>query len=152
MANAAESVRLDSVEPGDSPGHGGWSSPLSANGSDSFSITDLAQEFGITPRTIRFYETEGLIAPERRGTTRVYSRANRARLAWVLRGRAVGFSLSTIRDLLDMYAPGPGRQAQLAAAAAKSRERIAALHAQRDAIDATILELEQFCRALEDKI
>jgi DNA-binding transcriptional MerR regulator len=119
---------------------------------DSFGITDLAREFDVTPRTIRFYEGEGLIHPTRRGSQRLYSRADRARLAWILRGRAVGFSLADIRELLDLYAPGPARRDQLKAALAKSRERIAALEAQRAAIDATITELEQFCRTIEGKL
>ncbi len=113
------------------------------------SISDLAQEFGVTARTLRFYEDEGLLRPVRRGTTRLYSRADRARLAWILRGRNVGFSLADIRELLDLYAPGPGRRTQLKAALAKSRERIAALEAQKADIEATIAELEQFCRRLE---
>jgi DNA-binding transcriptional MerR regulator len=117
-----------------------------------FTITDLAREFGVTSRTLRFYEDEGLLHPLRRGTTRLYSRADRARLAWILRGRAVGFSLADIRDLLDMYAPGPARRPQLEATLAKSRERISALNAQRAAIDATIAELEQFCRTIEHKL
>lgn len=116
---------------------------------DQFSITDLAREFGVTARTLRFYEDEGLIHPERRGATRLYSRADRARLAWILRGRAVGFSLADIRELLDMYAPGEARKAQLAATLGKCRDRIAALEAQRAAIDETITELSDFCRTLE---
>lgn len=126
--------------------------PASAAPDDWFSITDLAREFAITSRTIRFYEGEGLIHPERRGTTRLYSRADRARLAWILRGRAVGFSLADIRELLDMYAPGQARRLQLEATVAKSRERISALMEQRDAIDATIAELEQFCRTIEAQL
>jgi DNA-binding transcriptional MerR regulator len=117
-----------------------------------FTITDLAREFAVTPRTIRFYEGEGLIHPSRRGTTRLYSRADRARLAWILRGRAVGFSLADIRELLDMYAPGPARRQQLAATLGKSRERISALNEQRAAIDATIAELEQFCTTIEAQL
>jgi DNA-binding transcriptional MerR regulator len=116
-----------------------------------FTITDLSREFGVTPRTLRFYEDEGLIRPTRRGTTRLYSRADRVRLAWILRGRSVGFSLADIRDLLDIYAPGPARRIQIEAALAKSRERIEALAAQRAAIDATIAELEQFCRTVEQE-
>lgn len=117
-----------------------------------FSITDLAREFAVTSRTLRFYEDEGLLHPLRRGTTRLYSRGDRARLAWILRGRAVGFSLADIRDLLDMYAPGEARRAQIEAALAKSRERIAALRDQRAAIDATIAELEQFCTTIAQKL
>lgn len=126
--------------------------PANALPEDLFSITDLAREFEITSRTIRFYEGEGLIHPERRGTTRLYSRADRARLAWILRGRSVGFSLAEIRELLDMYAPGQGRRLQLQATLGKSRERIAALVAQRTAIDATIAELDQFCRSIEAQL
>lgn len=118
----------------------------------AFSITDLAREFAVTSRTLRFYEDEGLIHPTRRGTTRLYSRADRARLAWILRGRAVGFSLADIRELLDMYAPGEARRPQLEATISKSRERIAALGAQRDAIDATIAELQDFCRTIEERL
>lgn len=120
--------------------------------SESFTISDLARAFDITPRTIRFYEGEGLIHPTRRGSQRLFSRADKARLAWILRGRAVGFSLADIRELLDMYAPGQSRAAQMKAALKKSRERIAALEAQRNALDATIAELTDFCRTIEDKL
>ena len=119
---------------------------------EQFSITDLAREFDVTSRTLRFYEDEGLIHPTRRGTTRLYARADRARLAWILRGRAVGFSLADIRELLDMYAPGEARRAQLQATRDKSLERIAALEAQRTAIDATIAELQEFCRTIEERL
>lgn len=118
----------------------------------AYSITDLAREFSVTSRTIRFYEDEGLIHPVRRGSSRVYSRADRARLAWILRGRAVGFSLADIRELLDLYAPGPARRGQLQAMLDKSRERIRALQGQRDAIDLTIAELEQFCTGVTAKL
>ncbi|TPE59066.1 MerR family DNA-binding transcriptional regulator [Sandaracinobacter neustonicus] len=117
-----------------------------------FTITDLSREYAVTPRTLRFYEDEGLIHPTRRGTTRLYSRADRARLAWILRGRSVGFSLADIRDLLDMYAPGPARRPQIEATLAKSRERITALNEQRAALDATIAELEQFCSTVEAQL
>jgi len=120
--------------------------------SESFTITDLARQFAVTPRTIRFYEGEGLIAPERRGTSRLYSRADRARLAWILRGRAVGFSLAEIRELLDLYAPGPARRGQLQATLEKCRARMAALEGQRRALDATITELEHFCTNIQSKI
>ncbi len=127
-------------------------SAVGSETAQTFSITDLAREFGVTSRTIRFYEGEGLILPERRGTTRLYSRGDRARLAWILRGRAVGFSLADIRELLDMYAPGQGRRPQLEAALAKSRERVSALYDQRAALDATIAELEHFCRTIEAQL
>lgn len=116
---------------------------------EQYSITDLAREFGVTARTLRFYEDEGLLHPVRRGTTRIYSRADRGRLAWILRGRNVGFSLADIKELLDLYAPGSGRRIQMQAALAKSRQRIAALETQKADIEATIAELEQFCRTIE---
>lgn len=119
---------------------------------EAYSITDLARAFGVTSRTLRFYEDEGLLHPERRGATRIYSRADRARLAWILRGRAVGFSLADIRELLDLYAPGEARRSQLEAALEKTEARIAALNAQRDAIDATLTELQQFRATLQSRL
>lgn len=119
---------------------------------ETYSITDLARAFGVTARTLRFYEAEGLLHPTRKGATRLYSRADRARLAWVLRGRAVGFSLADIRELLDLYTPGSDNRAQLEAALAKTEARLAALRAQRDAIDATVTELEQFAATLRSRL
>ena len=69
----------------------------------SYSITDLSEEFGVTARALRFYEDEGLISPERQGLARIYSRRDRARLAWILRGKRVGFSLTEIREMIDLY-------------------------------------------------
>jgi DNA-binding transcriptional MerR regulator len=119
---------------------------------EAFTITDLARAFDVTARTLRFYEAEGLLKPERRGSQRLYSRADRARLAWILRGRSVGFSLADIRELLDLYAPGDARRPQLEAALAKTTTRIDALKAQRDAIDATLTELQQFHATLQSRL
>ncbi len=119
---------------------------------EHFTISDLARAFAVTSRTLRFYEDEGLLHPERKGGQRLYSRADRARLAWILRGRSVGFSLAEIRELLDMYAPGEARRAQLEAAREKSLERIRALEEQRAAIDETITELTEFCRTIEARL
>ena len=119
---------------------------------EAFTITDLARAFDVTARTLRFYESEGLLKPERRGSQRLYSRADRARLAWILRGRSVGFSLADIRDLLDLYAPGEARRPQLEAAREKTEARIAALKEQRDAIDATLAELQQFHATLQSRL
>src|SRR6201995_1609691 len=69
----------------------------------TFTIRQLTKEFGVTARTLRFYEDEGLIAPERRGQTRIYSSRDRVRITLILRGRRVGFSLAEIRELLDLY-------------------------------------------------
>lgn len=116
-----------------------------------FTISDLSSAFGVTPRTIRFYEGEGLIAPRRAGTQRLYSKGDRARLQWILRGRNVGFSLSEIRELLDLYKPG-ARDAQMRAARERCLDRLRALEAQRADIDATIAELSQFVATLDQKL
>lgn len=116
---------------------------------DSFSITDLSGEFGVTARALRFYEDEGLIAPERRGTQRIYSHRDRARLAWILRGKRVGFSLSAIREMIDLYDEGDGRRHQRAVALERCRERIASLEAQKHDIDAAVAELNEFVAVLE---
>jgi len=118
---------------------------------EHFSITDLCDEFGITPRALRFYEDEGLIAPERRGTTRIYAQRDRARLAWILRGKRVGFSLAEIRELIDLYDIGDGRRTQRAVTIERCRDRIAQLQAQKRDIDAAIAELTDFIAIVETR-
>lgn len=114
-----------------------------------FSITALSQLYGITPRSLRFYEDHGLLSPERRGQTRIYSRSDAARLGWVLRGKRVGFSLAEIRELLDLYDQQDGRTRQRLKTIEKCRERAAALEAQRHDLDQMIEELNGFCSQLE---
>ena len=113
-----------------------------------FAIGELCEAFGVTPRALRFYEDERLIAPERRGTSRYYSERDRARLSWILRGKRVGFSLNEIRELLDLYDLGDHRQTQRRVTIERCRQRIDALRRQKDDIDATILELETFLTSL----
>ena len=115
----------------------------------SFTITDLAAEFDVTPRALRFYEDEGLIAPERRGTARIYSHRDRARLAWILRGKRVGFSLAESREMIDLYDIDDGRHTQRAVTIERCRARIATLEAQKQDIDAAIEELGEFVALLE---
>jgi len=117
---------------------------------DNFTISDLCQEFEVTARALRFYEDEGLIAPERRGTARIYSHRDRARLAWILRGKRVGFSLAEIRELLDLYDIGDGRRVQRQATIAHCRDRIALLERQKTDIDAAIGELQEFVDLLAE--
>jgi DNA-binding transcriptional MerR regulator len=116
---------------------------------ESFSISDLSAEFGVTARALRFYEDEGLIAPERRGTQRIYSHRDRARLAWILRGKRVGFSLTDIRELIDLYDVGDGRRTQRQRTIDRCRARIDTLNAQKHDIDAAIAELTEFTALLE---
>lgn len=116
---------------------------------ERFSISDLSNEFEVTPRALRFYEDEGLIAPERRGTARLYTQRDRARLAWILRGKRVGFSLTEIKDLLDLYDLGDGRREQRARTITHCRDKIANLERQRVDIDAAIAELIEFVALVE---
>ena len=116
---------------------------------ERFSISDLSAEFDVTPRALRFYEDEGLIAPERRGTARLYRQRDRARLAWILRGKRVGFSLTEIRELLDLYDVGDGRRAQRAQTLERCRNKIDALERQKVDIDAAIAELNEFAAVLQ---
>ncbi|QNN65487.1 MerR family DNA-binding transcriptional regulator [Sphingomonas rhizophila] len=113
-----------------------------------FSIGELCDEFAVTARALRFYEDEGLIAPERRGTQRLYSERDRARLAWILRGKRVGFSLAEIKELLDLYDVGDGRQTQRLKTIEHCRNRIANLERQKIDIYATIDELSEFLKVL----
>lgn len=117
-----------------------------------FSISDLSQEFDVTARALRFYEDEGLIFPQRKGTVRIYSTRDRARLAWILRGKRVGFSLAEIREMIDLYDIGDGRRTQRVVTVAKCKDRVAFLERQRADIDAAIAELSEFIAQVEAEL
>jgi DNA-binding transcriptional MerR regulator len=112
-----------------------------AESSATWSISDLAAEFDVTPRAIRFYEDQGLISPARRGQTRIYSSRDRTRLKLILRGKRLGFSLGEVADIIDLYDSDPGEVAQLEYFLDKIREQKKALEQQREDIEVTLAEL-----------
>jgi DNA-binding transcriptional MerR regulator len=109
-----------------------------------FSISELAREFDVTPRAIRFYEDQGLLAPRRDGQRRIYSPRDRTRLKLTLRGKRLGLTLSEIRDLIDMYEPGRDERPQLERFLAVLEAHKASLLQQRDDIAAQLSELQAF--------
>ena len=118
----------------------------------TYTISELATEFGITARAIRFYEDRNLLQPGRNGINRVYARRDRGRLKLFLRGKRVGFSLADIGEMLDLYDPNDEGREQLRLTLGKSRERLAILHQQRRDIDEVIAELENNCRQISDQL
>jgi len=109
-----------------------------------FSISELATEFDVTPRAIRFYEDHGLLAPRRAGQRRIYSPRDRTRLKLTLRGKRLGLTLSEIRELIDMYEPGRDERPQLKRFLAVLESHKASLLQQRADIEAQLTELQAF--------
>ncbi len=117
--------------------------------SETYTITDLATEFRVTPRTIRFYEDKNLLHPERQGLNRVFSRRDRARLQLILRGKRLGFSLAVIREMLDLYDLGDGQVEQLRVTLKRSQERLVELEHQRRDINEAIKELKDSIQTVQ---
>jgi DNA-binding transcriptional MerR regulator len=109
-----------------------------------FSISELAREFDVTPRAIRFYEDQGLLAPRRDGQRRIYTPRDRTRLKLTLRGKRLGLTLSEIRELIDMYEPGRDERAQLQRFLAVLEAHKSGLLQQRADIEAQLSELQAF--------
>ena len=109
-----------------------------------FSISELAREFDVTPRAIRFYEDQGLLMPRREGQRRVYTPRDRTRLKLTLRGKRLGLTLSEIRELIDMYEPGRDARPQLERFLAVLESHRASLAQQRADIEAQLAELQSF--------
>lgn len=121
-----------------------------ADSPDLYSIADLAREFGISTRAIRFYESKGLISPERLGATRVFRRRDRARLILILRGKRLGFSLRDISDYLALYDADRGQQVSLLAE--KVDERLELLEQQLADLQTTIAELQEIRKLARDRV
>jgi DNA-binding transcriptional MerR regulator len=117
---------------------------------DLFAIADLAKEFGISTRAIRFYEAKGLLAPERLGATRIFRRRDRARLILILRGKRLGFSLRDISDYLSLY--DADRTQQVSLLIDKVDERLASLQAQLADLQTTISELKEIKKLADERI
>ena len=120
-----------------------------SNVNELYSIADLAEEFGISTRTIRFYDSKGLLEPKRVGTTRVFRRRDRARLALILRGKRLGFTLREISEYLDMYDLDLSQAAQVALLDERVGERIAMLERQMHDLETTLGELRNIKRQTE---
>ncbi|WP_108397974.1 MerR family transcriptional regulator [Devosia submarina] len=117
---------------------------------DLFAIADLAKEFGISTRAIRFYEAKGLLSPERVGATRIFRRRDRARLILILRGKRLGFSLRDISDYLSLYDANRSQQVHLLID--KVDERLASLEGQLLDLQTTIAELREIRKLADERL
>jgi DNA-binding transcriptional MerR regulator len=117
-----------------------------------FSISELAREFDVTPRAIRFYEAEGLVAPRRDGQRRIYTLRDRTRLKLTLRGKRLGLTLSEIRELIEMYEPGRDARPQLERFLAVLESHKASLLQQRTDIEAQLSEIRTFEKRVRKQI
>ncbi len=115
----------------------------------TYSITELSKEFEITPRSIRHYEQESLISPQRVGSQRVYTKGDRVRLQLILRGKRIGFSLAEIREIITMYDSPSGEQKQTELLLAKIEQRRQALKQQQQDILTTLKELTELEQRLK---
>jgi DNA-binding transcriptional MerR regulator len=126
------------------------SHPRSRTHPRTWTIAQIAEEFGVSHRTVRYYEDKGLVTPERRGTTRVFHPRDHVRLALVLRGKRLGFPLDEIRRIVDMYDDQPGEAGQLTYLLGQIGDRRTELEQRRRDVEAALAELddlEQRCHA-----
>lgn len=126
--------------------------PSGSPDAQTFSIGTLAREFNITLRSIRFYEDQGLIQPTRVGTTRIFSRRDRARLSLICRGKRLGFSLKTIKTFLDLYDSDGRQESQMRFLLDKARERVKVLEQQRQDLEQTLTELRDIQAEISDRL
>jgi DNA-binding transcriptional MerR regulator len=118
----------------------------------TWTIAEIARDFGVTLRTVRFYEEHGLISPERRGQQRVFHPRDRVRLALVLRGKRLGFPLEEIKKIVDMYDAEPGESGQLRYLLAQIGDRRQELEHRRRDLDEALAELDELERRCRDDL
>ena len=127
-------------------------SPISAADSRTYTISELAREFGVTPRALRFYEDKDMLHPARDGMTRVYSNRDRARLTIIVRLKRLGLPLADIREILDLYVLDDGQRAQMRMSLDKFRKQVKELEVQRGDIDTALSELRKGISWLEAQV
>src|SRR4051812_22370700 len=125
---------------------------IEATDRSEFSISELAREFDVTPRAIRFYEDQGLLAPKRDGQRRIYTPRDRTRLKLTLRGKRLGLTLSEIRELIDMYEPGRDERPQLKRFLAVLEAHRSGLLQQRADIEAQLSEIQAFEKKIRKQL
>ena len=119
---------------------------------ESFSISELSATFNLTSRALRFYETKKLIEPTRAGSRRIYSKRDKARLALIVQGKNVGFSLDEIKEMLDLYDIRDGQKTQMKITSVKFRAQIAKLIEQKSQIEVAISELTKLCDQVDEVV
>lgn len=119
---------------------------------NSYSISELAAEFDITARSIRFYEDQGLISPVRKKTQRIFNERDRVRLKLILRGKRLGFSLAEIQEIFDLYDSEPGEEAQLLYLIESIDSKRKALLLQREDIDAVLKEMDDVEKRIKESL
>jgi len=118
----------------------------------TYSISDLAREFDVTPRTIRHYEDEGLLSPARNGKQRIYTARDRTRLALVLRGKRLGFSLAEAREIIDLYSAPQGEVGQLQALLEKLDEKRAILEDKRRDLESALNNMDRYAERCRERL
>lgn len=118
----------------------------------TWTIAQIAEEFGVSHRTVRYYEDKGLVTPERRGTARIFHPRDHVRLALILRGKRLGFPLDEIRRIVDMYDDQPGEAGQLTYLLGQIGDRRAELEQRRHDVEAALAELDELERRCRDDL
>lgn len=118
----------------------------------TYTISDLAREFAVTPRAIRHYEAEGLLAPAREGQRRVYSQRDRVRLALVLRGKRLGFTLAEAKEIIDLYSAPQGEEAQLELLLGKLAGKRELLEAKRRDVEAALANMDRYAERCRERL